>query len=246
MAENSVLCGELRAPRCPGFYRLVLHALPHLRLRHRYRRTKEMFIMCPATIRSENMSEQAQGDLLQTPVTGRRTSTGKPVTAWNAIRKGVTGKEFTLTSWKTEIAKCRRARTTWTMQETHRWSHTSNSKIWEECVTAEHKVLIETCESGNNHQYAIVGPKCGSSKIRDETKLLKANMESFRGIWHLSVKLTMELLKSLGRHLTVQKDLRFLNSGTPNGGRNLCVTVAIDHSTVGGFHDELQLSAKNT
>ena len=39
MAENSVLCGELRAPRCPGFYRLVLHALPHLRLLHRYRRT---------------------------------------------------------------------------------------------------------------------------------------------------------------------------------------------------------------
>ena len=36
-----------------------------------------------------------------------------------------------------------------------------------------------------------------------------------------------------------------LNSGTLNRGRNLCVTVAIDHSTVDGFHDELQLSAKN-
>ena len=66
MAENSVLCGELRAPRFPGFYRLVLPALPHLRLRHRYRRTMKMFVMCPATIRSENTSEQAQGDLLQT------------------------------------------------------------------------------------------------------------------------------------------------------------------------------------
>ena len=40
---------------------------------------------------------------------------GRPVTAWIAMRKGVTGKEFTLTSWKTEIAKCRRARTTWTL-----------------------------------------------------------------------------------------------------------------------------------
>ena len=49
------------------------------------------------------------------PVTGRRTSTERPVTAWIAMRKGVTGKEFTLTSWKTEIAKCRRARTTWTL-----------------------------------------------------------------------------------------------------------------------------------
>ena len=39
MEENTVLCGEIRVPRCPGFYRLVLHALPHLRLLHRYRRT---------------------------------------------------------------------------------------------------------------------------------------------------------------------------------------------------------------
>ena len=27
----------------------------------------------------------------------------------------------------------------------------------EELMTAEHKVLIETCESGNNHRYATVG-----------------------------------------------------------------------------------------
>ena len=68
----------------------------------------------------------------------------------------------------------------------------------------------------------------------------------FLGVGHKSAKLTMELLKSLSRHVTVQKDLRLLNSGTLNGGRNLCVTVAIDHLTVDGFHDELQLSAKNT
>ena len=40
--------------------------------------------------------------------------------------------------------------------------------------------------------------------------------------------------------------MRLLNSGTLNRGRNLCVTVAIDHLTVDGVHDELQLSAKNT
>ena len=40
MTENSVLCGEFRAPRCPGSYRLVLPALLHLRLRHVYRRTE--------------------------------------------------------------------------------------------------------------------------------------------------------------------------------------------------------------
>ena len=38
-----------------------------------------------------------------------------PVTAWNAMRNGVTGKELALTSWKTEIAKCGRSRTTWTL-----------------------------------------------------------------------------------------------------------------------------------
>ena len=27
----------------------------------------------------------------------------------------------------------------------------------EELITAEHKVLIETCEWGNNHRYAVVG-----------------------------------------------------------------------------------------
>ena len=39
MADNSVLNGELRAARCSGFQRLVLQALPHLRLQHPFRRT---------------------------------------------------------------------------------------------------------------------------------------------------------------------------------------------------------------
>ena len=38
--------------------------------------------------------------------------------------------------------------------------------------------------------------------------------------------------------------MRLLNSGTLNRGRNFCVTVANDHLTVDGFHDELKLSAK--
>ena len=63
MAEKTVLCGELRASRCPGFYRLVLHALLHLRLQHRY--DYENFSV-QQQYGSQNMSEQAQGDLLQT------------------------------------------------------------------------------------------------------------------------------------------------------------------------------------
>ena len=40
------------------------------------------------------------------------------------------------------------------------------------------------------------GTKLGSLKIRDGTKLLKADMESCPGILHKSVKLTMELLEN--------------------------------------------------
>ena len=131
MTENSVLCGELRALRCPGFYRLVLHALLHLRLRHRYRRTMN-FLLCVQQQYEEEYEWTSTRRLVTNPVTGRRISTGRPVTAWIAMRKDVTGKEFTLTSWKTEIAKCRRGQNYLdSMQETHRWSHTSSSKIWE-------------------------------------------------------------------------------------------------------------------
>ena len=132
MTEISVFCGELRAPRCPRFYRFVLHALLHRRLRHRHRRTVKFYYVSSNNTKWEYERTSTRKPVTN-PVTGRRTSTGKPVTAWIAMRKCVTGKEVTLTSWKTEIAKCRRARTTWmdSMQETHRWSHTSSSKIWE-------------------------------------------------------------------------------------------------------------------
>ena len=53
--------------------------------------------------------------LVTNTITGRRTSTERPVAAWIAMRKGVTGKEFALTSWKTEFAEFRRARTTWSL-----------------------------------------------------------------------------------------------------------------------------------
>ena len=43
------------------------------------------------------------------------------------------------------------------MQETHKWSHNLDQQNVGEMITAEHKVLIETCESRSNHRYAIVG-----------------------------------------------------------------------------------------
>ena len=155
MAEKSVLCWELRAPRCPGFYRLVLPAVPLLRLP--LSKDYGNFIMCPATIRSESMSEQAQRRLVTNPVTGRRTSTGKPVTAWIAIRKGVTGKEFTLTSWKTEIANAGGPEPLGLYAKDAQVKPYLEQQNLGELITAEHKVLIETCESGINHRYAVVG-----------------------------------------------------------------------------------------
>ena len=102
------------------------------------------YIVIAATTRSENMSEQAQGDLLKTQSQDDEQALGDalpPELPWGK------GKEFTLTSWKTEIAKCRRARITWTL---------CNRRTGEAIPRAT---------------------KFGSLKIRDETKLLKADME---------------------------------------------------------------------
>ena len=91
------------------------------------------------------MSEQAQRRLVTDPVTGRRTSTEKAVTARIAMRNGVTGKEFTLTSWKTEIEKCRRSRTTWTLCKRRTGEAIPRAaNFGGESITAEHKVSIET------------------------------------------------------------------------------------------------------
>ena len=42
----------------------------------------------------------------------------------------------------------------------------------------------------------------------------------------------MELLKSIRRHLTVQKDLGLLHGGMLNRGEVLFINVAVDQSTV--------------
>ena len=118
-----------------------------------------------------------------------------------------------------------------------------------ELITAEHKVLIETCGSGHKSPIRYRGAKFGSLKIRDETKLLGADMESIP--WNLAVICevdhgNIEMSKSTLHRSKKIWDSGMLNCGMLNRGRNLCVTVANDNSTVDGFHDELQLSAKKT
>ena len=112
MAENSVLCGEFRALCCPVFS----HSSCSTSLSSLTSLSQDYEKYYVSSNNTEWECEWTSTRRLVTnPVTGRRTSTGRPVTVWNVMRKGVTGKEFTLTSWKAEIAKCRRARTTWTL-----------------------------------------------------------------------------------------------------------------------------------
>ena len=116
----------------------------------------ENFIMCPATIRSDNMSEQAQGDLLQTQSQDDEQRV-KPVTAWIAMRKRCNRKRIHTHFLKDRNCEMQEGQNYLDpVQETHRWSHTSEQQILGKLITAEHKVLIETCESGTNHRYAIV------------------------------------------------------------------------------------------
>ena len=105
MAENSVLCGELRAPRCPGFYRLVLPAL------HRYRRTMKNYC-----VSSNNTKWEYEW-------TSTRRLVTNPVTGWGRIHTHfLKDRNCEMQEGENHLDST---------QETHRWSHTSSSKIWE-------------------------------------------------------------------------------------------------------------------
>ena len=108
-------------------------------------------------------------------VTGRRTSTERPVTAWIAMRKDVTGKEFTLTSWKTEIAKCRRARTTWTLCKCRTGGAIPRAAKFGRIENSRAQSLNWDLWIGKHSPIRHRVAKFGSWKIRDETKLLGAN-----------------------------------------------------------------------
>ena len=291
MAEISAFCGELRVLRCPGFYRLVLHALPLVRLSHRYRGTMKKYYVSRNNTKWEYEWTSTRRPVTN-PVTGRRTSTRRPVTAWIAMRKGVTGKEFTLTSWKTEIAKCRRARTTRTLCKRRTGEDIPRAPKFGRIDNSRAQSFNWDLWIKKHSPIRCHGARFGSWKIRDETKLLgtwkpkviytdnslefginlwswpwnysKVYVDTlpFKKIWDCWIAVCWTEVKSFAlllqstnkrskicwkrRKPSVQNLMGLLNSGTLNRGRNLCVTDAIDHSTVDGFHDELQLSAKNT
>ena len=157
MTENSVLCGELRALRCPGFYRLVLHALLHLRLRHRYRRTMN-FLFCVQQQYEVRIWVNKHTETCYKPSHRTTNKHGETRYRLNCHEERCNRKRI-----HTHFLKDRNCE----MQEGPELLglYTRDAQVKPyleqqnlgELITAEHKVLIKTCESGNNHRYAIVG-----------------------------------------------------------------------------------------
>ena len=132
MAEISVLCGELRAPCCPGFLSIRSSCSTSLTSPTSLSQDYEhFFLKCPATIRSENMSEQAQGDLLQTQSQDDELARRRPLPPefpWGKVNRKRIHTHF-LKDRNCEMQEGQNYLDS--TQETHRWSHTSSSKIWE-------------------------------------------------------------------------------------------------------------------
>ena len=163
------------------FYRLVLHALPHLRLPS-LSQDYENFIMCPATIRSENMIEKAQGDLLQTQSQDDEQARRDPLPPelpWGKVQQEKNSHSL-LERPKLRNAGvpellwilCKR-RTGEAIPPAAKFGRIDNSRgqslNWDLWIVKQSPMRYR---------------EFGSVKIRDGTKLLKADMESFPGIWH--------------------------------------------------------------
>ena len=238
MEENSVLCEELRA-RCPGFYRLVLHAPLHLRLLHRYRRTMKIYF-CVQQQYEVEIWVNKHTETCYKPSHRTTNKHGETRYRLNCHEDRCNRKRIHTYFLKDRNCEMQEGQNFLdSMQETHRWSHTSSSKSWENWSKNKARSLNWDLWIGKQSPMRCRGTKFGSWKIRDETKTSwsrlgsqKSSTLTIPGIWRYSAKFTMELLKTLRRHLTVQKDLGLLNSGMLSGGEVLRITVAVDQSTV--------------
>ena len=185
MEENSVFCGELRASRCPGFYRLVLPALPHLRLRHRYRRTMKILLIVQQQYEVRTWVNM-HNETCYKP--SHRTSNKHGETRYRlncheerCNRKRIhthflKHRNYEIAGKKTELLGLY-------ARDAQVKPHLEQQNFGES-ITAEHKVYDWDLWIGKQSPLRFCGAKFGSVKIRDETKLLKADMESFPGIWH--------------------------------------------------------------
>ena len=63
---------------------------------------------------------------------------------------------FILISLKTEIASCKRTKTTRAPCRRRNGEAVPRAQKFIDLITADHKVLSDNCESRNNHRYAVV------------------------------------------------------------------------------------------
>ena len=155
--RKSVLCGELRAPHCPGFidsfFMLYLTYVSYIVIAGLWKN-----IMCPATIRSENMLSKHK-ETCYKPSHRTTNKHGETRYCLNCCHEERCNRKRIHTHFlKDRICE---------MQEWQNYFglYARDAQVKQylqqqnlgELITAEDKVLIETCESWNNHRYAIVG-----------------------------------------------------------------------------------------
>ena len=129
--QKTVSCGELRAPRCPGFNRLVLHAPLHPRLRHRYRRTMKI-LLCVQQQYEVRIWLNKHKETCYKPSHRTTNKHGETRYRLNCHEERYNRKRILTHFLKDRNCEMQEGQNYLdSMQVTHGWSHTSSSKIWE-------------------------------------------------------------------------------------------------------------------
>ena len=114
-----------------GFYRLVLHALLHLRLRHRYRRTMKM-LLCVQQQYDVIIWVNKHKETCYKPSHRTTNKHGETRYRLNCHEERCNRKRTHTHFLKDQNCEMQEGQNYLdSMHKTHRWNHTSNSKIWE-------------------------------------------------------------------------------------------------------------------
>ena len=119
--------------------------------------------------------KQAQGDLLQTQSQDDEQARGNPLQPELPWGKVYQEKNSHSLPENTEIAKCRRARTTWTLCKRRKGEATPRAAKFRRIGNSRAQSLNWDLWIGKQSPIRYRGTKFGSWKIRDETKLLGAD-----------------------------------------------------------------------
>ena len=167
------------------------------------------FILCPATIRSENIGVQAQGDLSHTQSQDDEEARRDPLSPEMRWRKVWLEKNSHSLPERPKLRNARGPELLGLYARDARAKPYLEQQNFEELKTTMHIVLIETCESGNNHQNAIV-----EQHLEAWRSMLKQKIQGRHGIisWNLAknFEVNHRIITESHRHITVQKDLGLL------------------------------------